>query len=217
MRYGLESNGIITRYNSSDETITINALDIDNVYISISHSSDYASEYQMEIGTAATPYEEYKGVTLTIALGTTVYGGTLDVKTGVLTITDAIVDLGSMDWTFETWANDMYSDGVATAILKPTQSIATSAICTIFKAVSRDDIQTSTNAFCVNQYGRIIIVDPRYTDAAEFKTAVTGEKICYPLATPTTVQLTGAELEMLKGYNYISTDADSLTVKAYTI
>ena len=47
--------------------------------------------FMMEVGNVATAYEPYiTPVTLTIALGTTVYGGSLDVKTGVGTITHAL-------------------------------------------------------------------------------------------------------------------------------
>ena len=40
---------------------------------------------QIELGSRATAYEPYNGNTYTIQLGQTVYGGTLDVTTGVLT------------------------------------------------------------------------------------------------------------------------------------
>lgn len=40
---------------------------------------------QLEEGSTATPYEPYNGVTVTIDLGQTVYGGTLNPLTGVLT------------------------------------------------------------------------------------------------------------------------------------
>lgn len=41
---------------------------------------------QVELGSTATPYEPYNGVNVSIDLGQTVYGGTLNVLTGVLTV-----------------------------------------------------------------------------------------------------------------------------------
>lgn len=42
---------------------------------------------QLELGTAATPFEPYSGSDYTIQLGDTYYGGSLDVATGVMTVT----------------------------------------------------------------------------------------------------------------------------------
>lgn len=47
---------------------------------------DGAWKFQLELGTTATSYEPYKGDTYTTVLGRTVYGGTLDVVSGVLTV-----------------------------------------------------------------------------------------------------------------------------------
>ena len=48
--------------------------------------SEYADS-QIELGSTATPYEPYTGSTTDIALPETVYGGTLDVETGVVNTT----------------------------------------------------------------------------------------------------------------------------------
>jgi hypothetical protein len=57
---------------------------------------------------------------------------------------------------------------------------------------------------------RIYIVDTRTTDADTFKTLVTGQTVLYPLATPTTIQLTPEQLQMLKGYNRVTIDNGSI-------
>lgn len=153
-------------------------------------------------------FAPYTPVTLTIALGTTVYGGTLGVKTGVLTITWAIHNV--------TWG-----DGTGATILGSNtrkrlpdlpdvpKNIQTATISNI--APYLQNWESDTTHFYIQENKQAYAFLPNDTSAD------TQIQICYELATPTTVQLTGAELEMLKGYNYISTDADSLTVKAYTI
>ena len=54
---------------------------------------------QLEYGSAPTDYEQYQKETKTIYLGRTVYGGSLNVTTGELTVNYGIVDLGSLNWT----------------------------------------------------------------------------------------------------------------------
>ena len=52
---------------------------------------------------------------------------------------------------------------------------------------------------------------------AEGTTPTTGAEVVYKLATPIEIDLTPAQLEMLKGYNRVSSDdASSITIKAYT-
>lgn len=48
-------------------------------------TADISAYFQLEEGSTATPYEPYNGVNVSIDLGQTVYGGTLNPLTGVLT------------------------------------------------------------------------------------------------------------------------------------
>ena len=60
-----------------------------------------------------TPYEAYNGQTYTIAFGQTVYGGTLDVTRGVLTITHANIASYNGESINEPWLSsmDVYTPG----------------------------------------------------------------------------------------------------------
>ena len=58
------------------------ALKIANIYRS--NYAETLSASMLEVGSTVTPYEQYNGVTVTVQLGETVYGGTLNVLTGVL-------------------------------------------------------------------------------------------------------------------------------------
>ncbi|MBR0376187.1 MAG: hypothetical protein IJH59_06460, partial [Firmicutes bacterium] len=65
---------------------------------------------QFEVGSTATAYEPYAGTTKSISFGQTVYGGTLDVTTGVLTVTHRYVTFlslktGNTDWTYDSTNN----------------------------------------------------------------------------------------------------------------
>ena len=154
---------------------------------------------------------------VTVALGGTYYGGTLDVVSGKLTVTHQMRTIGSMNWTFESWANDVYSDDIATNIkLPPNTATVTETICECYKSESRNNIQTTREALAISVAGRVIITSS-YTDAASFKTAMSDKKICYPLATPTTIQLTPQQINTLIGENHLDVPltGQSLTSAVY--
>jgi hypothetical protein len=65
----------------------------------------------------------------------------------------------------------------------------------------------------VNQYNNFII-KTTYDTVSDFKAALANNplQICYTLATPTTIQLTPTEVQMLKGYNSVTIDNGSIEV-----
>ena len=144
--------------------------------------------------------------TITIPLPQTVYGGTLDVTTGELVVDMAMVDLGTLTWAY----NASYKffradlDGKANG---RTNLIASSYAHGDVWDTSTDYIvagHTGTNA--------IYVKDSRYTDAASFKSAMSGVQLAYELATPITLTLTPQEIKTLLGNNNIWADAGESTV-----
>ena len=97
----------------------------------------------------------------TISFGTTVYGGQVDFKTGIVTVEWGYI----ASYNGETLPSEWISD--------------------------RDVYASGT-------------------------TPTTGAEVAYKLATPTELTLTPAELQMLKGYNYITGDG-VITITAYAI
>ena len=61
---------------------------------------------QLELGSTATDYEPYQGETYTTDLGQTVYGGTLDVVSGVLTVTKGYIASYNGETITEPWISD---------------------------------------------------------------------------------------------------------------
>lgn len=139
----------------------------------------------------------------------TVYGGALNVTTGVLTINMAMVDLGTLTWTY----SSQYNRFAATSANNPTLNAKPTAtnydvgniLCDRYATTYSN--KTAENAgnymIAVGSGGGINVRDENYTDAATFKTAMNGVQLCYELATPTTVQLTAAEVETLFGQNNV--------------
>jgi hypothetical protein len=155
--------------------------------------------------------------THTITLPTTVYGGTLDVTKGILTVDRAMVDLGTLAWVY---SNPRF---YATA---PADSAGISdtgdaqALCDSFDRHETGALANMPDAsFFVNSnkmsasVKRIVVRDGRYTDASAFKTAMDGVMLCYTLATPVTYTLTPTEVKTLLGENRIYADAGQVTVQ----
>ena len=153
-----------------------------------------------------------------ISLGTTVYGGTLDVTTGVLTIDKAIVTYdGSVD---ETWL-DTSSTGFHQFYINQTSAQNTQgAICNRFEGIALGDRATKT--------GMVLYTDTNIrfslttatlsalglSDIASWKTWLSSNnvQVVYPLATPTTVQLTAQQVELLIGQNNIWASSGNIKV-----
>ena len=83
------------------------------VYLSNQSDTCTANNYQVEIGSTATSYEPYQGVTLTADFGQTVYGGVIDWVEGKVTVTDANIASYNGETLPSTWISDrdVYSVG----------------------------------------------------------------------------------------------------------
>ena len=150
----------------------------------------------------------------------TIYGGTLDVTTGLLTVTHKRVDMGSVDWTYNSGGRGRFQTGVISDIEKPASNRDISSIyCEIYLTNSSYSLYTTTSTavgIAVNTDGRIWVhQDPQGTDGAAFKTAVTGYYMVYPLAaaSQTTYQLTPAQISSLLGENNIWADTGNVYVQ----
>ena len=174
---------------------------------------------QLEESTIKTTFAPYvKTTDLSESLGQTVYGGTLDVRTGVLMVTHRIVDLGSIDWDIVESAS-AYKDfrNISMAnVIKPVDSQAiANGVCEIFAMTSRNDQANNhplnTIAITLNGYIRVI-ANASYTDATAFKTDMSGVYFVYELATPFYIQLTPHEISLLKDYAYVSTNGTTIAL-----
>lgn len=152
-----------------------------------------------------------------ITLPTTVYGGTLDVTTGVLTVDRAVVDLGSLSWGYA--STRFYATSPADTIdISDTGDVQ--ALCDSFDRYETGALANMPDAsFFVNSnkmsttVKRIVVKDSRYTDAGTFKTAMDGVMLCYALASPRTYTLTPVQVKTLLGENRIYASAGQVTVQ----
>lgn len=174
------------------------------------------SEIQLEVGSTATAYEPYHGTTYPITWQTeagAIYGGTLDVVSGVLTVDKGYASFdGSENWNWQ--------DG-------GTYKRAACPLSDVYNPGGRVSIQSNAGTFRAsgNDVGTIFASgttlfyypDASITSLADYKTwlASNNLQIVYPLATPQTYQLTPTEVRTILGENLVYSDADDVTVNYY--
>lgn len=167
---------------------------------------------QIELGSTATSYEPYQGTSYTTTLGRTVYGGTLDVVSGELVVDRVMVDLGTQTW----YRYDPSVTNIPVFYASvPNAKIATIPICSAYKCESWSSLSSRTNGTLQMHptLALAYVADDRFTDATDFKTAVSGVQLVYELATPQTYQLTPQQINMFKyNNNFMANENDiSLT------
>ena len=166
---------------------------------------------QFEIGTQTTAYEPFTDNSYTISLGSTRYGGELDVSRGVLRVTHGYVDLGSITWG--SWGtNQFYTSTIPTS--NPDTSVADD-ICEGYKCYKYSDISNVDYGFThyvANGVPYLIFKDKNYSSGTDFKTGVDGIHLCYELATPLEISLTPTQVRSLLGNNYMSCNSGELDV-----
>ena len=156
----------------------------------------------------------------------TVYGGTLDVTTGVLTVTHKLIEMdGSENWVISSsWGKTntavFYINGYVTdAIYDDGHYYWT---VNEFVAKSRSYIYNYDQE-CAGFTGSqgntaptVRINKTTASDAVAFKAWLSEHplQICYKLINPVTYQLTPTQIDALLGINTMWTDADDLTVEA---
>lgn len=163
-------------------------------------------------------YQPYNGETITTDLGRTVYGGTVDIVTGVLTVTHGYLALQDYsDWRgLYTAAN-----GIKRFLSGPYVPGAKAVLSDYLQAFETQGKTSNEtlNSIAITQDGRFTIT-PSFiqsaTTAAEAKALLMAESpvhLVYLLATPETYQLTPAQVLALLGGNTIWSDAGQVTVK----
>lgn len=182
------------------------------------------SKGMIEYGSTATAYEPYQGDTFTADFGQTVYGGTLDWNTGVLTVDKAFVEYdGSADenWLTQTTATSGYrSFRIIPGDAEPNTGAGNVAyvVSNMYKATSPNGTYLKTTGICVNQNELIIYDANRATLTVDEWKAWLSEnpvQIAYKLATPQTIQLTPQEIKQLQGVNTLYGDGSiSMTGRA---
>ena len=190
-------------------------------YIGGSNNNGTSVFYYEECGVfegvlTADQFETYTATTHITTLPQTVYGGTLDVVSGVLTVDRAMVDLGSLTWSkrvsgvFYTWS----LQNLVKAVSNNSQTANTK--CSALKLGSYSDVYNNATldyAISVGADSQLGAHCSAYAEAADFKSAMSGVQLVYELATPQTYQLTPTQIDSLLGLNNVWADSGDVTVE----
>lgn len=176
---------------------------------------------EVEVFVSPTEDEE-DATTHTTDLGRTVYGGTVDVVSGVLTVDRALVDLGTLTYSRISSSAGVYMfTGYPTGI-KTAVADEKLLACEIYNAIPTINASIATDttlpngSVCQSSGGASVrIRDDSYTDPTEFKQAVNGYMLAIPLATPTTYQLTPQTINTLSGVNNVWADSGDCSITYY--
>ena len=206
----------ISMFTSSDRTFTMpdhfdaaylrirlgggNTIDNATVYPMVTLESQWGGIYDQSCGT------KYP---VSFGSAGTVYGGTLDVTTGMLTMTWASVNLGGFGYG---GGNGSY---FYTSISNKAYG-AENIMCSIYKTVNTPAVEMPN--YSIKGGGgnnSIFIMDNRYTTTAELRTALDGINAVYELAQPISVQLDPVTITSLIGNNNIWSDTGSVSSCEY--
>lgn len=165
-----------------------------------------ANSYQLESGSAATSYEPYQGQTLTAPLPDTVYGGTLDWKTGVLTVTH---ERNTMD-TLTAKTYGVTNTGLPYVDLHlPSYPYTRQDSKTVSNAYVWSSVATAGQHGYIRTYeNALTLYDDRFTDLSEAVRILEEMEFeaIVNLRTTYTIQLTPQQIETLKGTNNVWSD-----------
>ena len=210
--------GTTTGYYTLGETTYLFTIPNGVYYIRFVVDNNYGTTYNNDISinypSTDHEYHAYNGTTYPVSWQTeagTVYGGTVDLVTGVLTATmpsNASIDLGSLNWYYEATVPRFYSYSVQNVVKKPPKnSVKANALCDRYQTVPLDGDESLYSGIdqsvAISAGGVISVRDENYTNASDFKTAVTGSQLVYELTTPTTYQLDPVQVACLLGHNNV--------------
>ena len=187
-------------------------------YMNSSQNASLGDSLQLELGSTATDYEPYEGESKSISLGQTVYGGTLEVMSGKLTITHEIQNLKNrnLNYTIEYTVNNKRGVGFNYALSKT--STRANGWCDHSTVTSETDpnlpqyMWFGVNSKYIFWVG---ILDVLNMTLEEFKTWQSSHDVYVvdELATPIEVTLTPTQVTTLLGNNNIWADSGSVEVE----
>ena len=158
-------------------------------------------------------YEPYQSTTATITFGQTVYGGSVNFKTGKVTVTHKLVKGNTITWIDNSTASGQrFRSQNVISDAKISQDTDDELKCSKFATNEAAIHFYNYDGICIYSTGQMFVRSLTTTSLSDFETVIADADICYELATPTELTLTPAELELLKGYNYISTNGTTIAL-----
>lgn len=209
-------------YNVNSKTFTVSK---DGYYCVWSYKADYTSvnsvSYcQIEIGSTFTTYEPYKGNTYTFSFGQSIYEGTIDFTTGVLTANRILVTLtGDSSESYALSASNRRINYSISGILlnSGVDDTVDGYLCNRFEQITPNQSYRTNMGFAVNTTNSVIF----FNDGSGEMTvegwrtwlASNNIQLAVMLASPLEIQLTPTEISLLQGTNNLWSSTGNLTVQ----
>lgn len=185
-------------------------------YINSSASADVEATAQVEKGSTPTAYEPYTSTTHTTTYPSAIYRGSEDVVNGEVTETHKLVDMGTLNWVYDS-TNDFFYTLISER--KAGANFISSQYNNVGVKTDAEMASVANGSIASNPGGKYINVkDTRFIDATAFTTAMDGVQLAYELATPTTSTVTPTNLPVksLNGYSHIESSTGEMVVEYIT-
>ncbi len=208
-----DKNGDYLRQDTSTLGYLVSRFTVpaDVYFIAFNIANTALDTAQLEVGETATAYEPFVPIdTYHASFPSTIYGGYVDLVSGVLTVEWARVKISDLDWQYQNNWNGRFRAGLAGKD-GVDASVTANLMCDCYKS----ELGTISNDNIICGYGKgnsglVYIKDSRFTDEDDFVDAVGDYYIYYPLLTPQEIQLTPQQINAIKGNNTIWSDANGL-------
>ena len=193
----------------------------DYEYIGFYYGPNEVANIMIEVGSTGSTYEPYQGETYEVDWTTeagTVYGGTLDVTTGVLTVDRAYKNVALSNFEYNVSINCLlgYSsyNTFADAKAPANNNTKFNAVADAIGINSAGAINGGSDGLGITATKDVYLRSSGLTSKAEYLTAFpNGINVVYELATPQTYQLTPHEVSTILGQNNIFADTGNVTVQ----
>lgn len=195
-----------------------------NLYIDASVRTNYTAENlvfkpMISDDAAYSAYEPCSSKPIAVTFpdeAGTVYGGTLDVTGGVLTVDKVALNLGSLNWFSFQVADKTVFQIRSVVFPEDAEGELPTAWCEAFKVMPygrNAGYQTYDNILWPNPNGTFLVRCSNYTDVDSFKAAMKDIYLVVPMKVPQTYQLTPTEVKTMFGINNIYTDCGNVSVE----
>lgn len=145
----------------------------------------------------------------------TVYGGTLDVINGKLTVTMAMTSVADLSWTYYASGHYFYAT-IPSRFLNSQEGTGIGDSYAFYGTLSSGSVSGMPDGYFMftNNAGQkyIYVKDSRYNTAANFKSAMSAASFLYTVATPASYDITPTEIETPLGQNNVWADCGDVTV-----
>lgn len=181
-------------------------------YMFSTYGTTYNNDISINYPSTDTSYHAYAGEVYPVTWETeagTVYGGTLNVTTGEMTVDRAEVDLETLTFA-STSAGRYYTNDLTSVIARPSSnSEPTQAISDRYAAYSQTELGSDSTLIGMSVNASTGALFIRTEDGAAPSTG----QLVYPLATPTTYQLDPVAVRSLLGVNNCWTDTGETEIE----